>query len=30
VNKQLQPEKVIFSNNFPRLANPIVNFKITF
>ncbi len=30
VNKQLQPEKVIFTNNFPRLANPIVNLKLTF
>jgi len=30
VNKQLNPEKVIFTNNFPRLANPIVNLKITF
>jgi hypothetical protein len=30
VNKQLHPEKVIFTNNFPRLANPIVNLKLTF
>ncbi len=30
VNKQLQPEKVIFTNNFPKLANPIVNLKLTF
>ncbi|MBL7873972.1 MAG: hypothetical protein JNM78_20335 [Cyclobacteriaceae bacterium] len=30
VNKQLQPEKVIISNNFPRLANPIINLKLTF
>jgi hypothetical protein len=30
VNKNLSPDKVIVTNHFPRLANPIVNLKLTF
>ena len=30
VNKQMQPEKIIVTGNFPRLANPIIRLKLTF
>ncbi len=30
INKQMHPEKIIVTNNFPKLANPIINVKLTF